>query len=253
MKSRWFLVSAILFLVGCGYSKNPLSDPRTSKADQRLVGVWRLPDEGDYHVSPAGKGFPDSMMRATCVQHEKGKPKSSYEFFVFPSEIAGKTYLNIVDAKVWKPDAVDIYLLVKYQVEGDKLLVWPIDADVQRQAIKSGKIKGVANWDAPPKFTDTTENVARFVAQAGDALFLKDTIQLERLGNGVRASEKPPLEAKPGRQPSSLLKPTPPLRPLRDGLMVDKNNIIWDHGKPVGVWGIESNGPNPPDRGITPR
>ena len=33
--------------------------------------------------------------------------------------------------------------------------------------------------------------------------------------------------------------PTPPLRPIQGGLMVDKKNIIWDHGKPVGIWGVD--------------
>ena len=33
--------------------------------------------------------------------------------------------------------------------------------------------------------------------------------------------------------------PTPPLRPLGKGFMVDKNGIIWDHGKAVGIWGID--------------
>jgi hypothetical protein len=26
---------------------------------------------------------------------------------------------------------------------------------------------------------------------------------------------------------------------MSGGLVVDKNNTIWDHGKPVGVWGVD--------------
>ena len=33
--------------------------------------------------------------------------------------------------------------------------------------------------------------------------------------------------------------PTPPLRPLGKGFMVDKNGIIWDQGKAVGIWGVD--------------
>jgi hypothetical protein len=33
--------------------------------------------------------------------------------------------------------------------------------------------------------------------------------------------------------------PTLPLRPLGSNLTVDKNGIIWDRGKPVGIWGIK--------------
>jgi hypothetical protein len=32
-----------------------------------------------------------------------------------------------------------------------------------------------------------------------------------------------------------LTAPTPPLRPLGKGFMVDKNGIIWDQGKAVGI------------------
>jgi hypothetical protein len=38
-------------------------------------------------------------------------------------------------------------------------------------------------------------------------------------------------------------KPTPPLRPLGKGFMVDKNGIIWDQEKAVGIWGVD--GPSP--------
>jgi hypothetical protein len=43
-------------------------------------------------------------------------------------------------------------------------------------------------------------------------------------------------------QAGSQFTPTPPMRPLGANLMVDKNGIIWDRGKPVGSWGVESGG-----------
>ena len=39
-----------------------------------------------------------------------------------------------------------------------------------------------------------------------------------------------------GKQPT----PTPPLWPLGAGLTVDKNGIIWENGKAVGTWGVET-------------
>ena len=85
----------------------------------------------------------------------------------------------------WKPDVVDRYAFFKYQVDGDKLVVWLIDEDAKERAIKGGKIKGVVEPNKPPKFTDTTENVARFVAEAGDSLLnLKDLVRFERVEAG---------------------------------------------------------------------
>ena len=56
--------------------------------------------------------------------------------------------------------------------------------DTKKQAITSGKIKGYARREGkvgPSCFTDTTENVARFVAAAGDSLFEKEPKRLERV------------------------------------------------------------------------
>ena len=42
MKPFAFFGLVVCFLaLGCDDSKNPLSDPKTSKADERLIGVWR--------------------------------------------------------------------------------------------------------------------------------------------------------------------------------------------------------------------
>ncbi len=60
MKPLFLLgVAVCLGTAGCD-SDNPLSDPQTSKADERLAGIWREP-HGDvdfyYHIGHAGAGF----------------------------------------------------------------------------------------------------------------------------------------------------------------------------------------------------
>ena len=55
-------VAMCLLASGCvPESKNPLSDPQTSKTDERLVGVWRAQgDNGSEtynHVGHAGEKF----------------------------------------------------------------------------------------------------------------------------------------------------------------------------------------------------
>lgn len=249
-----------LLLTGCLVSKNPLSDPQTSKPDERLVGVWRLSDEHgrftNYHVGHAGEKFPNSMMRVAFVQHAKGEPDSSGEFLMFPSVLADKNYLNVIAAtgqrdtvseeKGWNADAVDCYWLFKYQVDGDKLVMWGTDEKAKRQAINGGKIKGVIENCKPAKLTDTTENVACFVAGKGDGLFSIEPFRLEKVGSGVRTSEKPLSQSRSERRLSPFIErlgeqatPTPPLRPLGRNLMVDENSIIWSGDTPVGIWGVE--------------
>ena len=51
MKPNVLLAAVLcLFASGCADSKNPLSDPQTSRTDERLAGVWR----GQWKGIPAG-------------------------------------------------------------------------------------------------------------------------------------------------------------------------------------------------------
>ena len=187
MRLRWHFVSVLvpvvlLFAGGCDDSKKPLSDAKTSKADQRLVGVWRQATPGGtvyYHIGQAGKQFPASVMRVVQVTQNQGSVAPPNEYLAFPTVLGDKTYLNVVwggrvkvlDAKGWNADEVDSYTFVKYRVDGDKLAMWIVNEKAKKQAIDGGKVKGVAEANKPATFTGTTEEVARFVAEAGDSLF----------------------------------------------------------------------------------
>lgn len=195
------LAAAFLLLTGCAESENPLSDPLKTKPDARLAGVWRV--QGDqYSVGPVGDGLPESVMRMVGVPHSKdGKLTPPGELLFFPTALGSNTYLNVTDGADWKVESlkkkdwrsIDSYVLAKYKVEGDTLLVWPMAAGAVKSAIETGKIKGVArripvkNPGAKAKsreqvmLTDTTENLARFVASEGDRLFSKEVLRLERV------------------------------------------------------------------------
>jgi hypothetical protein len=56
------------------------------------------------------------------------------------------------------------------------------------------------------------------------------------VAEGIAVKRKATRNGKVGRQ----AKPTPPLRPLGNKFMVDKNGIIWDQGKAVGIWGVDA-------------
>ena len=193
-------VAVSLSVSGCD-SNNPLSDPQKSKADERLVGEWlNRGSDGDvyYHARHAGEKLPACMMRVVGVKHSKGKVEPAEEFLVFPTFLGDKTYLNVVvlgkddklskslDEKGWKAEAVDSYMLYKYKFDGDKLVMYGIDEEAKRKAIKSGKVKGTVGNNSA-KFTDTTENVAHFVMEAGDSLWgMNNPGQLERVDMGKK-------------------------------------------------------------------
>jgi hypothetical protein len=189
------LVAAFsLLLTSCFDTKNPLSDPQKSKPDDRLSGVWRFRgDSGEmnyYHIGHVGEKLPASVMQVIFVQHMTDGSVESDKLLIFPTTIGDKTYLNVAEAdasqlklleeKGWTNEAVKSYLILRYQITGDTLTIQWIDSDAKKRAVEAGKIKGTIEKDQG-HFTDTTENLAKFVAEAGDDLFSKDGLRLERV------------------------------------------------------------------------
>jgi hypothetical protein len=188
-----------LLLTSCFDSKTPLSDPHKSKSDDRLIGVWRFRgDSGEvnyYHIGCIGEKVPASVMRVVSIQHMPDGKIQQSELLVFPTTIGSKTYLNVSDGKQaqlkrveekgWTAETVDTYLILRYQVTGDALAVEWMDNEAKKRSIDAGTIKGVIEKDQDgntrARFTDTTENLAKFVAEAGDGLFSTDVLRLERV------------------------------------------------------------------------
>ena len=194
------MAATCLLFTSCIDSSVPLSDPNTSKADERLAGNWRLRnDDGSvnsYRFTLAGDKLPASVMLVAASRHKPdGTTEKIDPFRLFPTTIGDKTYLNItegtepkvklVEEKGWTAETVNTYWIYRYQITGDVLTMQGIRVDAKNQAIKAGKIKGVIEKDQQgnPKicFTDTTENLVKFVVEAGDDLFRKDVVRLERV------------------------------------------------------------------------
>jgi hypothetical protein len=173
-----------LAFTSCVDSDNPLSDPKQSAVDPGLVGVWRARDkDGEvtyYHVGKAGGKFPAGMLRVKIITHNKNgelpRPDAG-DTLVFTTVLGKNRYVNITgldaekiksmgDAK-WEPKMADGYFIYKYEINGDKLAIAGMDHEQKEAAIKAGKIKGTGEGDNR-RFTDTTENLARFLA-SGDA------------------------------------------------------------------------------------
>lgn len=235
-----------LFLASCDDSTNPLSNPQTSKADEGLVGVWRAGNgKVYYHIRHAGEKFPKGVMRVVMVNHDEANVDPPEEYLAYSTILGNKTYLNVVidekqvkvlDAKGWKPEAVKSYTFLRYKLDGNKLTVWGIDETAKEKAIKSGKIKGVIEKDQPARFTDTSENVAHFIGDAGDGLWYTKEPELERVTTHQQEGERRFWQSEV--QVEKQAGPQPPLRRLGSMFMVDKNGVIWNQGRPVGIWGV---------------
>ena len=194
------MVATCLLFTSCFDSKVPLSDPGKSKADERLAGAWRQRGESgevnDYRFAPAGGKLPASVMRVTGSSRKPdGTTERIEPLLLFPTTIREKTYLNVCDGKEpqvklleekgWTAETVAAFLILRYQVTADTLTVQWMDADAKKRAVEAGKIKGTIEKDQDENdrvhFTDTTENFTKFITAAGDDLFSKDVLKLERV------------------------------------------------------------------------
>ena len=197
------LAATCLLLTSCFNSESPLSDPAQSKADERLAGAWRLRnDDGsvnDYRFARAGGRLSASVMRVTGSSRKPDGTTEQFEpLLVFPTTIGDKTYLNVCDGrepqvklleeKGWTARTVSDYSIFRYQVTADTLAVQWMDGEAKKRAVEAGKIKGKIEKDqdgnSRAHFTDTAENLTKFIAAAGDDLFSKDVLKLERRKGG---------------------------------------------------------------------
>jgi hypothetical protein len=177
-----------LLLSSCVDSDNPLSDPKHSTVDPGLLGVWRARSpEGEvtyYHVGQVGGKFPAGMLRVKGITHNKNgelpRPDIN-EMLVFTTTLGNNHYLNLTTLNAdrfksvedfnWEPFMAEGYFIFKYDIREDKLIIAGMDPEQKEAAIKTGKIKGIVEGDKV-RITDTTENLARFVADADpDKLF----------------------------------------------------------------------------------
>ncbi|MDY0167627.1 MAG: hypothetical protein RBS80_13855 [Thermoguttaceae bacterium] len=192
------LLGTSLLIAGCDDSTVPLSDPSKATLDKNLIGLWQDHHQNGvtyYHVGRLGNNAPEGLMRVAVVSHQNdGELQQPSQVVVFRSDIGGKSYLNLagvseeqlesIQESGWQADMLDSYILAKYQVEDDGLLLWAMDKEAKKKAIQDGKIKGeIKQGDnrTRVRFTDTTENLAEFVAAAGDELFVDKPARLERV------------------------------------------------------------------------
>lgn len=191
------LVGICLFLAGCDDSTAPLSEPAKARPDNRLTGVWQKTDGGTttyYLVGQLGGKAPEAVMRVVSVtRFEDGRLGEPDQFLLFPTDLGGKSYLNLglvtheqlaaIQETGWKPDLVASYFLLKYRVEGDAVLTWVMKPEAKQKAIEAGQIKGEIKEDNGKRirFTDTTEKVAQFVGDKGDTLFMDTPLRFERV------------------------------------------------------------------------
>lgn len=163
-------------------SRQPASNPQKAIIDNRTVGTWRGTLDGKPYFLHAGVGNivgQFDWMEMVLV-HPGEKPLFYLHHKIgFVSMIDGQSYINVANLTVQIPQlraskpeqlaaAVERYDILKYEVNGDTMDIWPADQKFVRAAIEAGRIKG-----SGATIDDSMENVTRFIASSPPALWGK--------------------------------------------------------------------------------
>lgn len=161
-------------------SRHPLSDPQKAKIENRAVGTWRATINTNQYYLHAGTGniVGKSDWMELVLVHPGEKPSFYVHHKIgFVSTIGGQGYFNVANLSVQitqlrgtKPEelaaAVERYDILKYEVNGDTMIISAADQKFVKAAIEAGKIKGHG-----ATIDDSTENLIRFIESSPPALW----------------------------------------------------------------------------------
>lgn len=174
-----FCCGLLALLTGCAASVHPLCDPATAEPDKRLVGMWERRDgEEASHVSylhiareatralDTSRAEPEpGLMRCWGTGHNEKTSVGEdfgggrflctkigyldYASFVIDdlAQHAKKAEQGEAAAGAAPDNATGPkprFMIVRYDVTDDVLVVWPANQDDVAQSIESGQIAGVA-------------------------------------------------------------------------------------------------------------
>jgi hypothetical protein len=186
---RWFVAAAILAVAAsCVESRHPLSDEKTSKIDERLIGTWQLAN--DSSVWKAKRSADTKNALEVEITDASGTGRA----VLFATMLKSKNYASTKDlGKDAQKDRKGAYDIYQYRVlDNDTIEAWGMDAALVKKAILDKKLVGEINDDQEPVITDSGDGIARYIEANADACFpIKDdnAMKFKRI---KQSGDKPP-------------------------------------------------------------
>lgn len=132
-------MAALLAVVGsCVESRHPLSDEKTSKIDQRLIGTWRLEDD------PAGWQVKKSAQAENALELTMPDPRAN-KSLLFTITIKSKAYMTVkeTDEDAKTELGAPAYAIYQYVfIDKDTVQVRGMEPKVIEQAIADKTLGG---------------------------------------------------------------------------------------------------------------
>jgi hypothetical protein len=171
------LVAPLLVVfASCVESKHPLSDEKTSKIDDRLIGTWQDENKTTYNVK-------ESAGTKNCLDvrwNEKDK-ESAGQALIFTTIIKSKSYMSMKDlgdeAQKERKGAYDLY---QYRfVDNDTVEVRGMTQAALEKAIAKKLLVVTIDKDKTPTITDSPEGIRHYLeAHADECYPLKTDLML---------------------------------------------------------------------------
>jgi hypothetical protein len=170
------IVSALLGLfTSCIDSEKPLSDEKTSKIDEKLVGNWTLED-GKWTVKKSA-----DVKNALEVLG----PDMTTPSVLFTTTIKSKSYLSVADRdpKAKNGPVSGTYQIYQYLfINDDTVEVRGMSSTAIEKAITNKVLQGkISDDDDEPVITDATDKIVKYIEAHADQCFLKPADNDERI------------------------------------------------------------------------
>lgn len=223
--------TCLLVLAGCGgvTLDHPLSDEKTTAADDALIGFWELearsideaePGPGELwpHLAVGRKPGDARAMEVVTLEVEDGHVEVK-RLDVLATKIGAQRYLSLRNPE----EEEHGWFVVRYRVDDDKRLqVHVLDPEACAASVDAGDVPGEAHGpDRGDEHVALTVEIHASTAEArawiekhGDALFAKKGISLRRL---VKRKESARSVAPDDEAPEAPEKPLPPDSEGEDG------------------------------------
>jgi hypothetical protein len=169
------VVSLLAVVASCVDSKNPLSDEKSSKIDERLIGVWRLATEDRDWKVVKSKDVKNAL-EVTVPGAKKPDP-------MFTTTIKSNCYVSVWDHEANAKRKADTGAYSMYQyvfIDKDTVEIRHMSPEVIAKAIAAKQIRGEI-VDKEPVITDTTAGIAQYVEGHADECFPKTKAEDERI------------------------------------------------------------------------
>jgi hypothetical protein len=147
--------------VSCLESRHPLSDEKTSKVDERLIGAW-LDEGGDLYTVRRGDPKKNHLNGEWQAKDTKD---GSAKLLLFTTTLDSKHYMTVKDlsddAEKNRQGAYDLY---QYRFrDNDILEIRGMIDEVIEKAVAQKLLAGKAVKGEDPVITDSTEAITRYL------------------------------------------------------------------------------------------